>query len=98
MAQQHPYDDEFPHTGVPMSDTDFERLTSGETERKYELVDGILYDMTGSTPGHSSITGQIDFLFRLQLGKSGPCRTHRDQYVAIPWGSPSKKDAAIPCE
>ena len=97
MAQQHPYDEE-PLVGVPMSDEEFERLISGETMHKYELIDGVLYDMTGSTPQHSSLAGQIDFMFRLQLGKSGPCRTHRDQYVAIPGHTPVCPDVVLTCD
>lgn len=98
MAQWQQYDEDLPPVGVPMSDEDFERLISGETDRKYELIDGVLYDMTGSTPEHSSLAGQIDFLFRLQLGKSGPCRTHRDQYVAIPGHKPVCPDVVLTCD
>lgn len=98
MAQQHLYGEDQPLVGIPMSEADFERLISDETARKYELIDGILYDMTGSTPEHSSIAGQIDFMFRLQLGKSGPCRTHRDQYVAIPGHkAPLCPDVVLTC-
>lgn len=99
MAQPYPFDEDQPLVGVPMSEDDFERLISGETARKYELIDGVIYDMTGSTPEHSSIAGQIDFLFRLQLGKSGPCRTHRDQYVAIPGHkAPVCSDVVLTCD
>jgi Uma2 family endonuclease len=96
MAVQHFSEDE-PRTGVPMSDEDFERLISAETARKYELIDGILYDMTGSTPEHSSIAGRIDHLFQLQMARSGPCRTHRDQYVAIPGHKPVCPDVVLTC-
>jgi len=98
MAQQHSYDEELPREGVPMSEEEFERLISGETMHKYELINGVLYDMTGSTPEHSSISGRIDLLFQLQLGRSGPCRTHRYQYVAIPGNKPVCPDVVLTCD
>lgn len=97
MAQQY-HDDESPLVGVPMSPDDFERLISGETSRKYELVNSILCDMTGSSPEHSSLAGRIDFMFQLQMVRSGPCRTHRDQYVAIPGNNPVCPDVVLTCD
>jgi Uma2 family endonuclease len=91
-------DQDAPLRGVPMTAEDFERLISSEASRRYELIDGVLYDMTGSSPEHSDLAGQIDFQFRLQLGRSGPCRTHRDQYVAIPGSSPLCPDVVLTCD
>lgn len=54
------------------------RLINIESPYRYELIDGIVYDMTGSSPEHSAISGNIDVVFRAQLGRGGPCRTHRD--------------------
>ena len=97
MALQR-HDDETPRHGIPMDEDAFERLIAGETSYKYELIDGMLYDMTGSSPKHSDIAGQIDFQLKLQLGRSGPCRVHRDQFVAIPGHTPFCPDVVLTCD
>ncbi len=75
------------------------RLIDGETHHKYELIDGTLYDMTGSSPKHSSLAGRIDMLFQIQMRRAGPCRTHRDQYVAIPGRkTPLCPDVVLTCD
>jgi Uma2 family endonuclease len=84
--------------GIPMTEDAFEHLISIESPYRYEMIDGIVYDMTGSSPEHSMITGNIDTLFRIQLGKGGPCRTHRDQYVAIPGKPPVVPDVVLTCD
>jgi Uma2 family endonuclease len=96
VLQQH--DDESLLHGVPMDEDAFERLIAGETSYKYELIDGILYDMTGSSPKHSDIAGQIEFQLKLQLGRSGPCRVHHEQYVAIPGHTPLCPDVVLTCD
>ena len=95
---QHQFEDEAPLHGVPMTEEDFERLISQETPYRYELINGILYNMTGSSPEHSDLAGQIEFQFRLQLGRSGPCRSHREQYVAIPGSTPLCPDVVVTCD
>jgi len=95
MARRH---DDISQYHIPMTDEAFERLLSVESPYHYELIDGIVYDMTGSTPEHSAITSNIDDLFREQLGKSGPCRSHRDQYVAIPGKPPVVPDVVLTCD
>jgi Uma2 family endonuclease len=84
--------------GVPVTEDAFERLISGESPYRYELIDGVLYDMTGSSPKHSALASRIDFLLAEQLGWSGPCRTHRDQYVAIPGKPPVVPDVVLTCD
>jgi Uma2 family endonuclease len=74
MTLRKPYN-EPPLSGIPITEDEFLRLISGETLHKYELIDGIVYDMTGSSPTHSSLAGRIDLLFQIQLGRSGPCCT-----------------------
>src|SRR5713226_3100528 len=74
--------------GISMTEEAFERLISVESPYRYELIDGVVYDTTGSTPEHSVIASNVETLLREQLGKSGPCRTHRDQFVVIPWKYP----------
>lgn len=84
--------------GISMTEEAFERLISVESPYRYELIDGVVYDMTGSTPEHSVIASNIEALIRDQLGRSGPCRTHREQYVAIP-GKPSVvPDVVLTCD
>ncbi len=96
MAQRH--DEVLALHGIPMTEEAFERLLSVESPYRYELIDGIVYDMTGSTPQHSAIAANVDDLFRQQLGKSGPCRSHRDQYVAIPGRPPVVPDVVLTCD
>ena len=72
-------------------------MISVESPYRYELIDGIVYDMTGSTPEHSVISSRIDLLLSEQLGLQGPCRVHRDQYVLIP-RPPVVPDVVITCD
>ena len=84
--------------GIYMTEEAFERLISVESPYRYELIDGVVYDLTGSTPEHSVIASNIESLLRKQLGRSGPCRTHRDQYVAIPGKPPVVPDVVLTCD
>ncbi len=84
--------------GISMTEEAFERLISVESPYRYELIDGVAYDMTGSSPEHSVIASNIEGLLREQLGKSGPCRTHREQYVAIPGRPPVVPDVVLTCD
>jgi Uma2 family endonuclease len=84
--------------GISMTEEAFERLISVESPYRYELIDGVAYDMTGSSPEHSVIASNIEGLLREQLGKSGPCRTHHDQYVAIPGRPPVVPDVVLTCD
>src|SRR6266699_710131 len=84
--------------GIPMTEEAFERLISVESPYRYELIDGIVYDMTGSTPEHSAIASNVETLLREQLGRSGPCRIHRDQYVVIPGKHPVVPDVVVTCD
>jgi Uma2 family endonuclease len=84
--------------GIFMTAEAFERLISVESPYRYELIDGVVYDMTGSTPEHSVIASNIEALIRDQLGRRGPGRTHRDQYVAIPGKPPVVPDVAVTCD
>jgi Uma2 family endonuclease len=84
--------------GIYMTEEAFERLISVESPYRYELIDGVVYDTTGSTPEHSVIASNVEGLLREQLGRSGPCRTHRDQYVAIPGKPPVVPDVVLTCD
>jgi Uma2 family endonuclease len=84
--------------GIPMTEEAFEQLISVESPYRYELIDGLVYDMTGSSPEHSVIAGHIDRLFQEQLGNRGPCRTHREQYVAIPDRPSVVPDVVVTCD
>ena len=84
--------------GIRMTEEAFERLISVESPYRYELIDGVGYDMTGSTPEHSAISSNVEGLLRGQLGISGPCRIHRDQYVAIPGKPPVVPDVVLTCD
>lgn len=93
-ANPQPYD----LHGISMTEEAFERLISVESPYRYELIDGVVYDMTGSTPEHSVIASNIEALMREQLGKRGPCRVHHDQYVAIPGMPPVVPDVVLTCD
>ncbi len=83
---------------IPMTEDAFKQMIAVESEYRYELIDGFVYDMTGSTPEHSAIIENIVSLFREQLGRSDPCRTHRDQYVLIPGKPPVVPDVVLTCD
>ena len=84
--------------GIPMTEEAFEQLLSVESPYRYELIDGFIYDMTGSTPEHSVIVSNIEFILREQLGRGTPCRIHRDQYVLIPGKPPVVPDVVLTCD
>lgn len=84
--------------GIFMTPEAFERMISVESPYRYELIDGVVYDTTGSTPEHSVIASNIEALIREQLGRRGPCRTHRDQYVVIPGKPPVVPDVVVTCD
>jgi len=84
--------------GIHMTEEAFGRLSSVESPYRNDIIDGIVYDMTGSTPEHSVIASNIEILLREQLGTSGPCHTHREQYVAIPGKPPVVPDVVLTCD
>ncbi len=84
--------------GISMTEEAFERLISVESPYRYELIEGVVYDMTGSTPEHSVIASNIEALMLEQLGRGGPCHTHREQYVAIPERPPVVPDVVLTCD
>jgi Uma2 family endonuclease len=84
--------------GTPMTEEAFEKLISVELPYHYELIDGVVYNMTGSSPRHSVLASRVDKLLSEQIGTSGPCRVHREQFVFIP-GKPSVvPDAVLTCD
>jgi len=60
--------------GIPMTEEAFEHLISVESPYRYELIDGIVYDMMGSTPEHGTIAGNIFSLLHAQISSQKPCR------------------------
>jgi Uma2 family endonuclease len=48
--------------GISMTEEAFERLLSVESPYRYELIDGVVYDMTGSAPEHSVIASNVEAL------------------------------------
>jgi Uma2 family endonuclease len=97
MVQRH-NDDTIALHGIPMTEEAFERMIGVESPYRYELIDGVVYDMTGSTPQHSAVIENVGDLFREQLGNCGPCRIYRDQYVAIPDKPPVVPDVVLTCD
>jgi len=48
--------------GISMTEEAFERLLSVESPYRYELIDGVVYDMTGSAPEHTVIASNVEAL------------------------------------
>ena len=88
---------EYPHS-IPMTDEAFEQLINIESPYRYELIDGIIYDMTGSSPEHADIADNIASLLKEQLGRSGPCRVYQEQYVLIPGKPSTVPDVVLTCD
>ncbi|WP_161982204.1 Uma2 family endonuclease [Dictyobacter alpinus] len=84
--------------GIPVTEEGFEQLISLEGPYRYEFIAGVMYDMTGSSPEHADISSNLEYLLKEQLGRSGPCRVYREQYVFIP-GQPSVvPDVVVTCD
>ncbi len=83
--------------GIPITEVAFEKLISAESSYRYELIDGVVYDMTGSTPEHADLTYNVAELFKTQLGKQGPCRVYQEQYVFIPDRPAVIPDVVVTC-
>jgi len=84
--------------GIPMTDEMFEHVIGMESPYRYELIDGVAYDMTGSSPEHGTIAMNISLLLKQQSRKCSSCRVYQDQYVAIP-GKPSVvPDVVLTCD
>lgn len=84
--------------GIPATEEAFERLISVESPYRYELIDGQVYAMTGSSPEHADIAGNMYLLFREQMHQCGPCHVYQDQYVAIPGKPPVVPDVVLTCD
>jgi Uma2 family endonuclease len=84
--------------GIPMTERAFERLISAEDPYRYELIDGIVYDMTGSSPEHGMIVGGIFNIIYSHIGRKSPCKVYQDQYVAIPGKPPVVPDVVVTCD
>lgn len=83
--------------GIPMTEEAFECLIDVESPYRYELIDGIVYDMTGSSVEHADIAGNIYTLLRQQLDKFGHCRVYQEQYVKIPDHPSAIPDVVVTC-
>jgi Uma2 family endonuclease len=83
---------------IPMTEEAFEFLIGVESPYRYELIDGVVYDMTGSSPEHADITFNIMASLKDQLGKQGPCRVYQEQYVFIPDRPPVVPDVVLTCD
>ena len=83
--------------GIPMTDEMFEYITSMESPYRYELIDGLVYDMTGSSPEHGTIATNMLTLMKQQLTKGGSCRVYQAQCVAIPDNPSVVPDIVLTC-
>jgi hypothetical protein len=53
--------------GIPMTEEAFEHLIGLESPYRYELIDDLVYDMTGSSPEHADIADNIIEVFRVNI-------------------------------
>src|SRR5205807_9833378 len=83
--------------GIPMTEEAFERMIDVERLYRYELIDGVVYDMTGSSVEHADIVGDIYMLLRERLNKFGQCRVYQEQYVKIPDQPSAIPDVVVTC-
>ena len=84
--------------GIPMTEEAFNLLLTVESPYRYEFIDDVVYDTTGSTPEHSVIASNVVSILRKQVGKSGPCRVHCNQYIAISGKPPVVPDVVLTCD
>jgi len=83
--------------GLRMSKEAFEQLVDVGSSYRYEMIDGIVYNMAHPSIEHNDIVDNIIADLKQQLGKTGPCRAYREQRVAIP-GKPSvEPDIVVSC-
>lgn len=83
---------------IPMVLEAFEALIGIESEYRYEWIDGRVYCMASPEPEHNAIVYNIEGLFKQQLGKRGPCRTHHEITVLIPNQPSSTPDIVLTCD
>src|SRR5262249_3744643 len=84
--------------GIRATEEAFEQLISVESPYRYELIDGLVYDMTGSSPEHADIAYNVAEILKEQLGKQGPCRDYQEQYVFIPNKPAVVPDIVVTCD
>jgi Uma2 family endonuclease len=84
--------------GIPITEEAFEQLISVESPYHYELIDGLIYDMTGSSPEHADVAYNVTEILKEQLGKQGPCRVYQEQYVFIPSKPTVVPDVVVTCD
>lgn len=84
--------------GIRITEEAFEQLISVESPYHYELIDGVVYDMTGSSPEHADIAYNVAEILKEQLGKQGPCRVYQEQYVLIPDKPTVVPDVVVTCD
>ncbi|GCE50566.1 Uma2 family endonuclease [Thermosporothrix hazakensis] len=106
MTQHNRYQDYSEHEGRIEATYDaFERLIKGESQRHYEFMhydpasgEGTIVDMTGSSPAHADLSGNMYLQLRRQLKGSGPCRVYMEQYVIMPGEPSSVPDIVVTCD
>jgi Uma2 family endonuclease len=84
--------------GMRITEEAFEQLISVESPYRYELIDGLVYDMTGSSPEHADIAYNVTEILKEQLGKQGPCRVYQEQFVSIPNKPTVVPDVVVTCD
>jgi len=99
VAVHHLNEEEFDSLhGIHMTEEAFEQLISIPGPYRYELIDGLVYDMTGSSPEHADIAYNVTELLKGQLGKQGPCRVYQEQFVAVPNKPTVVPDVVVTCD
>src|SRR5579859_1331410 len=68
-----------------------------DEHKHYELIGNILCDMIPPSLEHSDLSYNITELFKIQLGKTGPCRVYQEQRVSIPDRPSVEPDVVLTC-
>ncbi len=75
----------------------FLHLISQGTPERYEWIDGVVYNMTGSSGAHAFLALAMYNLLRSTYPLDGPCQPFTEQWVELPDGSLLAPDAVLTC-
>lgn len=98
MRQYEFYEDDEPIHGLAMTVEAFEELIENAGPYRYEMINGIVYNMAPPSPEHSMISFNLTKIFKEQLGTGTPCQALQDQWVAVPGDKASAEpDVVVTC-
>src|SRR5947209_3609340 len=75
----------------------FLHLISQGTPERYEWIDGVVYNMTGSSGAHAFLAQAMYSLLRATYSLDGSCQPFTEQWVEVLDGSLLAPDAVLAC-